>query len=394
MRGSIKLALAVSAVAAAVWITYARRADVREPKLDFDRSLFNESVMARLEQLRKPYEPTPWLFNAHLQLIWVLLREAVEPRLRYERTDILRMRDGGTTALDWLGLDTKPETPTLVVLPSITGDAQSMRSMVRDLRRDTGWRVVVCTRRGHGDLELTSPILNTMGSTDDLREQLARISEQFPNSPLYAVGMSAGSAVLVRYLGEEGPRSAIRAGVAYCPGYDIGVAWHRVPTMYNRLMSWRLKQYFLTRHARALAHLHTYGACLAAPDLAGFHEALYEMAGCTDHADYLARSNPMQVMANVGVPVMIINAADDPVCVEANARDHVDAIRRVPDSLMVSTVRGSHCAFHEGWTARSWANRLMANYLLAAAEVGQDREMYRRASAASLPDWINALQPV
>jgi predicted alpha/beta-fold hydrolase len=318
-----------------------------------------------------------------------LWREAVEPALRYERTDILRMRDGGTTALDWIGLDNEPATPTLVVLPSITGDAQSMRSMVRDLRRATGWRIVVCTRRGHGDLELTSPNLNTMGSTADLREQLARIGELFPDSPLYAVGVSAGSAVLVRYLGEEGPHSMIRAGVAYCPGYDIGVAWHRVQPFYDRLMSWRLKQYFLARHAPALKHFGTYDACLATRDLAGFHEHLYEMAGCVDLEDYLARSNPMQVMADVAVPVLIINAADDPVCVDANARDHIDAVRRVPDALLVRTARGSHCAFHEGWSARSWANRLMANYLLAAFErrgkqtrVGDGRKSRRRPGSA------------
>jgi predicted alpha/beta-fold hydrolase len=53
-----------------------------------------------------------------------------------------------------------------------------------------------------------------------------------------------------------------------------------------------------------------------------------------------------------------------------NADDHVDAIRRIPDALMVRTARGSHCAFLEGWTARSWAHRLMADYLLAAAGSG------------------------
>ena len=394
MRATTTLALAVSAVAAAVWMASSRREDVREPQLDFHPSRFNESVLARVDQLREPYAPTPWLFNAHLQLAWLLLCEIASPRLRYERTDTLRMRDGGTTALDWIGLDAAATTPTLVVLPSITGDAQSMRSMVRDLRRSTGWRVVVCTRRGHGDLELTAPVLNTMGCTDDLREQLARIREEFPNSPLYAIGMSAGSAVLVRYLGEEGRHSLIRAGVAYCPGYDIGVAWKRVPPVYNRLMSWRLKQYFLSRHARALKHLGTYDACLATRDLAGFHEHAYEMAGCADPADYLARSNPMVVMKDIAVPVLIINAADDPMCVVANALDHVDTVRRVPDALLVRTARGSHCAFHEGWFARSWANRLMANYLLAAAEVGPDKETAGRAPEAWLPSWISSLRPL
>jgi uncharacterized protein len=279
------------------------------------------------------------------------------------------MRDGGTTALDWLGLDCEPTTPTLVLLPSITGDAQSMSPVVRDLQRATTWRIVVCTRRGHGGLELTAPVLNTMGCTDDLREQLQRIAEEVPASPLYAIGVSAGSALLVRYLGEEGPRSRIRAAVAYCPGYDIRVAWKRVPSVYSRVMASRLKRYFLQRHAPALGHLQTYGACMATRDLAEFHEHIYEMAGCADPAAYLARTNPVLVFKDVAVPVMIINAADDPVCVAANAVDHVNAVRDVPDALLVRTARGSHCAFLEGWLARSWANRLMARYLLGAHEI-------------------------
>jgi predicted alpha/beta-fold hydrolase len=393
MRATTTLALAASAIAAAIWMSRAQREHVREPQLDFHPSRFNKSVLARLDQLREPYAPTPWLFNAHLQMAWLLLCEAVSPALRYERHEILRMRDGGTTALDWIGLEAAPTTPTLVVLPSITGDAQSMRSIVRDLRRATGWRAVVCARRGHGDHAHTAPTLNTMGNTDDLREQLAQIRAQFPDSPLYAIGMSAGSALLVRYLGEEGPRSLIRAGVAYCPGYDIGVAWKRVTPLYNRLMAWRLKQYFLGRHGPALKHFSTYNTCLAAPDLAAFHEHLYEMAGCKSLDDYLARSNPMPVMKDIAVPVLILNAADDPVCVVDNALDHVDTVRRVPDALLVRTARGSHCAFHEGWTARSWANRLMANYLLAVAEVERDSKP-AAIIPVWLPTWPNAMCPV
>ena len=68
--------------------------------------------------------------------------------------------------------------------------------------------------------------------------------------------------------------------------------------------------------------------------------------------------------------MMIINAADDPVCVVENVLDHVAAVRRMPDALLVRTARGSHCAFFEGWLARSWANRLMAKYLLAAFDAG------------------------
>jgi len=349
-----------------LWFAHYRLRAVRRPRIDFHPSDFNRAVVDRLHQLQQPYRPTPWLYNPHLQLLWLLLKEAVAPPLRYERSELLTMRDGGTTALDWLGLDAAPNAPTVVLLHTVTGDAQSMRGIASDLRSATGWRIVLCTRRGHGGLQLTAPVVNTMGCTDDLREQLHRIREQFPESPLYAMGASAGSGLLVRYLGEEGSRSLIRAAVAYCPGYDIGVAWTRTLPFYSRAMTRRLKQHFLEPHLQAFAHLGSYSACMAARDLKEFHQNLYEMAGNASVSDYLEHSNPMLVFDRIKVPVMILNADDDPVCVIENALDHMDAIRRIPDALLVRTARGSHCAFFEGWTARPWANRLIAGYLVAA----------------------------
>lgn len=356
-------------VVAGIWALHYRLTAVQMPALVFRASDFNRRVVERLVELRRPYRPTPWLYNTHLQLAWLLLHEAVAAPLRYERTDVLRMRDGGTTSLDWLGLDCAPQTPTLLLLHTVTGSPQSMRLLARDLREATGWRLVLCTRRGHGGLPLTAPVINTMGCTDDLREQLQRIQEQFPDSPLYAVGASAGSGLLVRYLGEEGARSRIRAGVAYCPGYDIGVAWTRVRPFYSRAMAARLKRHFLETHAQTLGHLTTFGPCMAATNIAEFHDRLYEMAGCVDRSDYLARSNPVIVFKDVAVPLLVLNADDDPVCVVDNTLDHLDTIRALSNTLLVRTRRGSHCAFYEGWLARSWAHRLLAGYLIVAHEL-------------------------
>lgn len=356
------------------WALHYRRTAARMPELVFRPSCFNQRIVERVRRLREPYRPTPWLYNTHLQLAWLLLRETLAAPLRYERTDVLTMRDGGTTSLDWLGLDAPPQAPTLVLLHTVTGSAHSMRLLARDLRRATGWRVVSCTRRGHGGLPLTAPRINTMGCTDDLREQLHGIERQLPESPLYAIGASAGSGLLVRYLGEEGAASKIRAGVAYCPGYDIGVAWTRVQPFYSRAMAARLKRHFLESNAASFAHLPTYAACLAATDLAEFHDRLYEMAGCADRDAYLARSNPVVVFKDVAVPVMVLNADDDPVCVVDNTLDHLDTIRALPEALLVRTARGSHCAFYEGWTARSWSHRLLADYLLAAHELREHEQ--------------------
>lgn len=353
-------------IAAVLWTAHYLRTAVRMPALHYNSA--NADIVRKLPQLHEPYRPTPWLYNRHLQIAGYIAREHFAPRLRYERSDTLVMDDGGTTSLEWLGLHVRPSTPTIVVLHTISGDAQSIRSIVVDLHRQTGWRVVVCTRRGHGGLRVTAPRFNTMGSTSDLRQQLEHIRSAVPESPLYGVGVSAGSGLLTRYLGEEGEASLLRAGAIYCPGYDIAVAFQRAHAFYSRQVTRTLKRQFVAPHAELFGHLATYQACLAASTLADFQEHAYEIAGFTTHAEYLEHSNPMGVVGRIAVPVLVINSDDDPVCHVDNVIEHSGAVERLQRALLVRTSHGSHCSHFEGWTARSWSHRLIAGYLTAVHE--------------------------
>ncbi|MEQ3777860.1 YheT family hydrolase [Alcanivorax sp. IL3] len=358
------MTLFIVVLLASLAVAYYLKTAARKPQLVYRDTGFNRNMLARLPQLSQRFFPTPWLFNTHLQLIVLGLKKAFSPALDYSHTDILTMRDGGTTSLDWVGLDTPTDTPTLLVLHTITGSPKSMRELVRDLHQQTGWRVVVCTRRGHGDLPLTAPRINTMGDTDDLREQIAVIQQRYPQSPLYAVGISAGSGLLVRYLGEEGESAPFRGAMAYCPGYNIEVAFRRARQPYNRMMARKLARTFVTANAEAFRKLQSYDACASAPDLHAFHANLHEMAGYHSHADFLEASNPMMVMKRISIPLLVLNAEDDPVCVIGNVREYESLVRELPRTLLVITRRGSHCAYFEGLRPRSWANRLIANFLL------------------------------
>lgn len=271
------------------------------------------------------------------------------------------------------GHDLPAETPTIVLLHTITGSPDSMAELVRDLRAGTGWRVVLCLRRGHADLPLTTARMNLFGCTDDLREQLHVIRARFPDSPLYAVGSSAGSGLLVRYLGEEGDAAPFRASFAYCPGYDTDTGLDQVQPFYSRLMAKKLVRQFITPNREVMAHLPTVEHLPEVEDLATLHRALYELAGHTDYAAYDRASNPMHVFTGIRVPLMVLNAEDDPVCRIGNVMPWLDTMRAMPNVILVTTAEGSHCAHYEGWAARSWAARLMAEYFRAVQAAGEAR---------------------
>jgi len=351
--------------------TALRHARGQIPRVHCHDNPRSRAILEALPRLRRPYRPTPWLFNTHLQLVFLNSRKKTDS-LPYDRIQPLVMADGGQTELHWLGFHLPSQTPTIVVLHTITGSPASMQELVRDLHECTGWRVVLCLRRGHAHLPLATPKLNILGCTQDLREQLAAIRAQFPDSVLYGVGSSAGSGLLVRYLGEEGENALFRAAFAYCPGYNTDNAFTKAHPFYSRLMAKKLSKQFIRPHAYRLAHLPTVRTLRAARNLAEFHDHIYELAGFDTLAEYTAASNPMRVFTAITKPVMILNSEDDPVCRFENIAPYREAMARMPNVILVTTAQGSHCAHYEGWSPRSWAGRLMGEYFLSVHSVCGD----------------------
>jgi predicted alpha/beta-fold hydrolase len=368
---------AIVAMLALIAVDYLLTA-ARPPSLHYRRSALAERIVASCPSLGRRFWPTPWCFNGHLQMALMTFRDAREPPLRFDHTERLQLSDGGMVSLDWIGLERVTESaPVLVVLPSLCGDGQSLRGFVREMQDRLGWCVVVLNRRGHGDLPLTTPCFNTLGSTSDLRVQLRHVRGRLPSSPLYVVGVSAGSGLLVRYLGEEGERAPVAAAVALCPGYDTTRAFSRVHRAYDRYMVRMLREYFLDRHQAALRSVAGYAETRASRSVAEFHDRGFRLSGFPSVAEYHRATNPMEVVEGIRVPLLVLNAADDPVCVVENVREHLGVIDAVPQTLVVLTARGSHCAFYEGvLRPASWACRVIAEYLTA---------VHRGAAAAPLP---------
>jgi predicted alpha/beta-fold hydrolase len=91
-------------------------------------------------------------------------------------------------------------------------------------------------------------------------------------------------------------------------------------------------------------------------------------------------------MHGVRVPLLVLNAADDPVCVVENVREHLGVVAALPETLVVLTARGSHCAFFEGvLRPASWACRVIAEYLTAVHGALGDLARPPAPAAADVP---------
>lgn len=333
-----------------------------KPKLIYQPTKFNTQIITATRTLNRRYFATPWLFNNHLQLIVLGFIKGFSKPLEYDREDVLTMEDGGHVSVEWLGLDLPADTPTMLVLHTISGNPQSMRGFVRYVREEMGWRVALCVRRGHGALVLKTPSFNTMGNTDDFAEQIQHIQSTVPESDLFATGISAGSGVLAHYLGKVGTDTPLKAAVAYCPAYDMRNAFSRAKPFYSKMMAKKLHRLFIDPNEDTLKHLPSYNALRATEDLHEFHQQLYEVAGNYSTEDYMLNSNPSEVFDDIKIPLLILNAKDDPVCHIDNVYEHQHRIEAMDNVILVLTDRGSHCAYLEGMSAKPWANRMICEY--------------------------------
>lgn len=318
-----------------------------------------------LPQLKQKYRPTPWLSNAHLHLMYFDLIKQKNIHLKYDAIEHLDMSDGGITGIAWYGLDLPQTTPTIVLMHTLTGTPESMCELVRDLHQYTGWRIALCLRRGHANLPMPVPKISIFGSTEDLRQQIAHIQIKFGQSTLYAVGSSAGTGLLVRYLGEEGEKSPFKAAFALCPGYDTELGFKNIHPFYSKLMTKKLFKSFIHPYMPTWKSTASLAEVLRTKSLLEFQYQCFELAGYVSFDAYNQATNPIFVFENIKIPLMILNAEDDPICCIRNFDPYKEAIQKMPNIMVVTTKKGSHCGFYEGLHAVSWSARLISDYLMA-----------------------------
>jgi len=190
-------------------------------------------LQTRVPSLFEGYRPSWWLPGGHVQTLYVVSGnfEKID-QILYERT-LLRTPDGGTLGLDMTPTtDQDPslpdDTPIIVVQHGLTGG--SHESYVRSVlvhacapksQGGLGYRGIVINFRGCANVPVTSWQFYSAGHTDDLRCGLLYISHKYPRAPLIGIGFSLGANVMTRYLGEEGHRSRLQAGIVLACPWDV-----------------------------------------------------------------------------------------------------------------------------------------------------------------------------
>ncbi|XVE67467.1 hypothetical protein DITRI_Ditri08aG0163600 [Diplodiscus trichospermus] len=340
-----------------------------------------QSVVSKCKILHGRYLVTPWLSSPHLQTGFLSVFASAPP-VTYKR-HLFRAFDGGTIALDWLTYSDVVEgtscvidssaalkgdkTPIVIVIPGLTSDSSAayVKHLAFNLARQR-WNVVVSNHRGLGGVSLTSDCCYNAGWTEDVRKIIDHMHCEYPEAPLYAVGTSIGANILVKYLGEDGTNTPLVGAAAICSPWDLLICdrfinRRPVQKIYDRALTVGLQGY-AQLHQSILSRLADWESILKSSSVRDFDNHATRVLGKFETVDtYYRRSSSTNYVENVSVPLLCINALDDPVCTsEAIPWDECRANENV---ILATTPHGGHLAFYEGITASSlWWVRAVGEY--------------------------------
>ncbi|TMW59084.1 hypothetical protein Poli38472_007229 [Pythium oligandrum] len=366
------------------------------PQLHFQSTPENERVLARCPTMTQDKYYPPWyLFNGHLQTVRLSREEDdSHPVVKYER-QTLDMPDGGIISLDW-ALPPRPDctiprvseldptVPTMLLLPGLTGNSGEfyIRSVVHRMVYDLGWQCAVLNARGCGNTPLKTPQLFCSAYTDDLRHVVQFFAERyaFQRHTFVVVGFSMGSNVLVKYLGEEKEHANITAGVSVGNPFDLVDCSRslRNSTLYrhtyDKALTNNLKELFFRKsNIHEVLKTHPKIDIAAMPQLDSvwdFDEnitsRLFNYEGGALH--YYTDASSGSRIKHVRVPLLCLNAKDDPISTERSI-PYADAATNANVILCV-TKKGGHLAFYESIQdaedamrpEQSWSARVIVEY--------------------------------
>ena len=360
----------------------------------------NASVLKMLHTLRVGYDAITVLRNPHMSTILAtFFRKDVE--VEYQR-ELLPMACGGIVALDWpLSVDdethkyrertpemlektrnldkdfephrksipsqtpkidgvleehykTLPEdAPTLVLMSGIAGGSHD-KYLKHMLRRAVmkGYRVVAFNARGTSESPLMTPQFYSASFTGDTRAVMKEMKRRFPNAPLFAVGWSLGANILTNTLGEDGEDALVDAACSMCNPFDLNRCDENLQKgfwgkLYSKSMANNMRKLF-EPHKHLFQGLREYEPALVrkARTVRDFDEAITRVTfGFSSVDAYYEASGSKRKIADVRVPLLCVQAKDDPIAsIEAIPREAIASNEHV---ILLETESGGHL----GWTA-------------------------------------------
>jgi predicted alpha/beta-fold hydrolase len=278
------------------------------------------------------------------------------------------LADGtGDTLLAMLHRPAVPRTgtPLVLLIHGLTGseDSHYILSQAR-LLLDRGHRVLRLNLRGAGPSRALCGEHYFAGRSQDFRALLALLPAELAQDGLAAVGYSLGGAMLLKYLGEEGASSPLKAAASVCAPIDLAITCRNMMRPRNRIYHHHLLSQMKVEATGE-------GAALSATE----REAILKSRTVWEYDDvfiaphygfgsaenYYERCKPLRFMDGIRVPTLMLAAGDDPWIPDTLYRGYDWAANKALVPLLPES--GGHVGFHGTASDQPWSDVVIAKFL-------------------------------
>ena len=336
------------------------------PQLYYKESDLSDYLIQNCSSLSRVFCPPWWMIANHAQTIMPVFLP--KPDMVFKR-ELVKLRDEGMLAIDWAtsGIEElNTSAPVLLILPGLAGNANGCRHLVKHAV-ERGFRPVVFNKRGHGGCKITTPRLQNFCDPTDFKQVIEFVERKYPNARLASIGLSAGSGLLLAYLGLEQDPVPLVANVAISAGYDtdrVLNGYLRPP--YDYLLLQGLRR-IIQENKDVLSDKFDVSHALQSKTMIELQDRLYrQIYGYKTLQEHWLKDNPLPHMSEIKAPVLCINSRDDPICAQELIPFGVFA--RNQNLMLALMEKGGHCGFIEKEKLSSWAERTAVDYIASVLD--------------------------
>lgn len=265
----------------------------------------------------------------------------------------LELSDGDFIDVDWSFKvsEEKKRNNLVILLHGLEGNAQ--RSYIKGqgkLLLENGWDVAAINHRGCSGEDNRLYLSYNSGRTDDLAEFIDHVLEKYSYKEICLVGYSLGGNVLLKYLGErENIPHQIKRGVAISTPVHLRGALEQLIKWENFVYS---KTFIKDLRGKYKRKMNNFPEAMNTEELKKIGSLLdfdniytAKAHGFKDAYDYYEKSSSINVLPNINIPVLILNAENDSfLCPESYP---IELVKKLENVYLEVPRHGGHVGFHE-----------------------------------------------
>ncbi len=296
----------------------------------------------------KPFHSPFWLPEKHSQSIFpALFREVYVAGVQVER---ITLSDGDFVDVDWYLAGQLGEKPLLIISHGLEGS--SRRHYVLGIAKKAiseGFDVLAWNYRScSGEMNRARKFYHS-GATDDL-DQLVNMVIERGVKEVYFAGFSLGGNLTLKWLGEKGknPPSGIRKAVVFSVPLHLSSSSQTLAKLENWMYS---NRFLKTLVAKVQQKVQQFPDLIPEDKLSqintlwDFDEIVTgPIHGFAGAEDYYQQSSSIFFLPQIHVPVLIVNAANDPfLSPQCFPTELISSLEHV---FLEIPKEGGHCGFY------------------------------------------------